>query len=155
MKNLLFVSTLALVLLSSCVTPKPAMFTTNVDFLDYYTIGHQGKILLTESNSYIGEYTSLGSILITQSSGVIKIGTGKSKQKVKFGVDDDIYGTKPEYKTVTTYKTGDFRQATFSSALEEAVNAAEEMGGDAIINLQFRSQDQETVVVSGMVIKRK
>lgn len=154
-KFLSLMAVLMTLVISSCVTVKPSPFTSNVYYLDYYKLGHNGKILLSESNSFSGEYQSIGSIIVSQTSGHVKIETEKSTKKVKVSDVDDIYGIEPEYKTETKYKTGDYKQATFSTALEEAVNAAEDMGGDAIINLQFKQPDSQSVVVSGMVIKRK
>lgn len=138
--------------LSSCVTVKPSPFISNVYYLDYYKLGHSGKILLSESNSYSGDYESIGSIIVNQESGHVRIESEKTKVKVS---DDDVYGNPPTYKTETKYKTGEYKEATFSTALEEAVNTAERMGGDAIINLKYTVLSPTSVSVSGMVIKRK
>lgn len=156
-KVLLLVAAVMTLVMSSCVSQLPK-FRSNVYSLDYYKLGHNGKILLSESNSYSGEYESIGSIIVDQKSGHVRIETEKSTKKVRVSDGDDIYGTEPEYKTETKYKTGDFKQATFSTALEEAVDAAERMGGDAIINLRYNvipDQPGFIVSVSGMVIKRK
>lgn len=151
-KILLLMAALMTLVMSSCVTVKPDPFTSDVYYLDYYKLGHNGKILLSESNSYSGEYQSLGSIIVDQKSGYVKIETEK---KIKVADGDDIYGSQPEYRTETRYKNGDYKLATFSSALEEAVNTAERMGGDAIINLKYENRGYDGVSVSGMVIKRK
>lgn len=156
MKKILFLMAAVMALvMSSCVTVKPDPFTSRVYYLDYYKLGHNGKILLSESNSYSGEYQSIGSIIVEQKSGNVKIEVEKKTKKVKVMPGDDIYGTQPEYETETKYKTGDYKLATFSTALEEAVNTAERMGGDAIINLKYENRGYEGVSVSGMVIKRK
>lgn len=156
MKKFLFLlAALMTLALSSCVTVKPDPFKSSVYYLDYYKLGHNGKILLSESNSYSGDYQSIGSIIVDQKSGHVKIEVEKKTKKVKVEPGDDIYGSQPEYKTETKYKTGDYKQATFSTALEEAVNTAERMGGDAIINLKFENRGMDGLSVSGMVIKRK
>lgn len=152
-KILLLMAALMTLVLSSCVTVKPDPFTSSVYYLDYYKLGHDGKILLSESNSYSGEYQSLGSIIVDQKSGHVKIEVEKTKKKVKVEDGDDIY-SQPEYKTETKYKTGEYKLATFSTALEEAVNTAERMGGDAIINLKYENRGIDGLSVFGMVIKR-
>lgn len=146
-------------IMSSCSSfkPEPIPFRSSVYYLDYYKLGRNGKILLSESNSYSGEYQSIGSIIVDQKSGHVNIEVETTKKIVnaKPMPGDEIYGTQPEYKTETKYKTGDFKYATFSTALEEAVNTAEKMGGDAIINLKYEYRGPDGVSVSGMVIKRK
>lgn len=154
-KILLLMAAVMTLVMSSCLTVKPDQFKSNVNYLDYYKLGHDGKILLSESNSYSGEYQSLGSIIVDQKSGHVKIEVEKKTKKVKVDVGDDIYGSQPEYKTETKYKTGDYKLATFSTALEEAVNTAERMGGDAIINIKYENRGIDGLSVSGMVIKRK
>lgn len=139
--------------LSSCMTPKPTMFSTYVNTIDYYSIGLNGKVLLTESNSYSGEYESLGSIIVQQNSGHVAVDVKTTKKKVS--EDDDIYGSSARYKDDVKYKVGEWKNPSYSEALQVAVEKAVEMGGDAIINLKFDNIGTGTVFVSGMVIKRK
>lgn len=150
-KTLFLMAALMALVMSSC---KP--FQSYVYYLDYYELGHNGKILLTESNSYSGEYDALGSILISQKSGKEVL---DQQTSTKTEVDgDDIYGPISGSKTTTKYKLGKEKKATYSTALEEAVKVAESMGGDAIINLHFNVIPEKSdyrIEVSGMVIKRK
>lgn len=148
-KILLLMAALMTLVMSSC-QPK---FKSQVYYLDYYTIGHNGKVLLTESNSYSGDYAALGSIIINQTGGKEIVNQVSTTKEVE--IDDGIYGSHKESQTKTKYKTGKYKQATFTTALEKAVDVAQEMGGDAIINLHCTVLDPSSVSVSGMVIKRK
>lgn len=148
-------------LLSACKTVEVPHYTTLVSAIDYYSVGLNGKILLTESNSISGDYESLGSIVVTQQSGYEVLETKTTSTEVV--VDDGWYGSHTETKSKTKYKTGEWKTATYQSALEDAVKKAVEMGGDAIINLKLSSQTREPYVgkfvndpvITGMVIKRK
>ncbi len=151
MRKLLFAVTLALMTAITGCAPTGPRFHTFVNTLDYFSIGQNGKILLTESNSYSGDYQSLGSIIITQESGYVKT---EKKPAKKVIVDDGVYGSY-EKDSDPKYKTGDWKFATYQSTLERAVDEAAKMGGNAIINLKFDNIGTTTVTVSGMVIKRK
>ena len=148
---LLTVSMMTLFLSSCVVIPKP-VYSSDVYYLDYFKLGHDGKILLSESNSYSGEYQSIGSIIVEQISGYEQILVSTSTSNERIG--DDIYGEKNVVKKKAKYKLGEFKEANFSSALEEAVAVAEEMGGNAIINLKITTPVDSSVRVTGMVIKR-
>lgn len=150
-KILLLVAALMTLVMSSCL-PK---FSSQVYYLDYYKLGHNGKILLSESNSYSGEYDALGSILVSQKKGQEILDEQTVTKQVH---DDDIYDSGTVTTTTKKYKTGKLKHATYTTALEEAVRVAEERGGDAIINLHFNVIPDKPgfrVEVSGMVIKRK
>lgn len=148
-------------LLSACKTVEGPHYYTLVSAIDYYSVGLNGKILLTESNSISGDYESLGSIVVAPHSGYEVLEAKTTSTEVV--VDDGIYGAHKESKSETKYKTGKWKTATYQSALEEAVKKAVEMGGDAIINLKLTTQICEPYVgkfvsepvVTGMVIKRK
>lgn len=130
-------------------------FSNQSFYLDYYQIGNNGKILLTESNTYSGEYVALGSVLVSQRGGIEEKQV-KVTSKDSF-IDDGVYGA-DDAGIKTKSKLGDRKFATYSTALEEAVKIAQAKGGDAIINLKFKvlpEKPYERVEVSGMVIKRK
>lgn len=162
MKHIAFIAAMTL-LLTSCksMTTVAPEFYSDVNVLDYYKIGLDGKILLTESNSVNFEYESLGSIVVTQYSGYEMI---EKSTSTKESVDDDaIYGARKVTKSKTKYKKGPWKNASYKTELEEAVKKTVEMGGDAIINLKLQvipnASNTESVsytrYISGMVIRRK
>lgn len=133
---------------SSCRAP----MTHATYYIDYQEAG-QGKVFITEANSVSFEYEPLGSILVKETSGVVKITvptTEKDRDK------DSLYDSGPSTKTVTSYS-----KATAQTALNYAAQEAIRLGGDGIINLKLsanldnKGQKIETVTVSGMVIRRK
>lgn len=121
-------------------------------YIDYKEAG-QGKVFISEANSVSFEYEPIGSIVVVESSGVVKT-TVPTTEKERSS--DALYGPGPSTKTVSRYS-----QATAQTALNYAAQQALLLGGDGIINLQLstefdkKGEKVETVTVTGMVIKRK
>lgn len=144
-----FISTIficSLLALVSCRTP----MTHTTYYIDYQEAG-QGKVFITEANSVSFEYEPLGSILVEETSGMIKITVPTTEKERN---SDSIYGTGPTTKTVNSYS-----RATAQTALNYAATEVLLLGGDGIINLQLSATRDKSgtpiVSVSGMVIKRK
>lgn len=154
---------LLVTLLTGCGPSKPPIFTQNVGYVDYYSTGLNGKILITESNSVSFDYIALGSIVVDESPGYESISAVTKTKEVL--TDDELYGAKRQKKKIVKYETGEWRSASLSSALKAAVATADAMGGDAIINLHYepiRVYNESAaryinrgIRVSGMVVKRK
>lgn len=149
MKHIAFLLLVCLLsALSSCHTP----MTHATYYIDYQEAG-QGKVFITEANSVSFEYEPLGSILVEETSGVVKITVPTTEKERN---DDSLYGPGPSTKTVTSYSN-----ATAQTALNYAAQEAIRLGGDGIINLKLsanldsKGRKIETISVSGMVIKRK
>lgn len=147
MKRLLFIlfSALALVALNSCHAP----FSHVTYYVDYQQAG-KGKVFITEANSVSFEYEPLGTILVEEVPGSVKV-TVPTTEKER-AADDGLYGPSTS-KTVTTYS-----QATAQTALNYAAEKAIELGGNGLINVRLSSyldnQKRRVVQVTGMVIKR-
>jgi hypothetical protein len=154
-KLTIIVALLTLMFTVSCVT-KDA-FVQVIGCMDYQKIGH-GKVFISEANSVSFEYTPIVSIIVTESSGhVIKTKKAKKNEPTpNESVGDDIYYASEKDKT----EYGDYREASYESALERAVAICESKGGDGIINLKYYCEyDNENhkwiIAVTGMIIKRK
>lgn len=154
-KLTLIVALLTLMFTVSCA-PKNA-FVQVIGYMDYQKIGH-GKVFISESNSVSFEYTPIASITVIELSGhVIKTKkANKNKPTHNESVGDDIYYASEKDKT----EYGDYREASYESALKRAVAICENNGGDGIINLKYNSKyDEEShewfITVEGMIIKRK
>lgn len=143
MKKILLIAIAALSL-TSCM-PK---FTQSCYVLDYQQANQGGKVFFSESNSVSFDYVPIASIIVVEKDGVVR-------SKIKPSKDDgEIYGTQEALHKISPSK--DYRLATCTSALNYAAKCCLEMGGDAIINLQFdKIEGQEAVYVKGMVIKRR
>lgn len=132
--------------LSSCRTP----MTHATYYIDYQEAG-QGKVFITEANSVSFEYEPLGSILVEETSGMVKVTVPTTKKDRDF---DPLYGAAPSTKSVNSYS-----KATAQTALNYAAQEAIRLGGDGLINLRlssYRDSKGDAVVsVSAMVIKRK
>lgn len=119
-------------------------------YIDYQEAG-QGKVFITEANSVSFEYEPLGSILVEETSGVVKITVPTTEKERNV---DSLYGPGPSTKTVTSYS-----KATAQTALNYAAQEAIRLGGNGIINLRLASVNDgkggAIVSVSGMIIKRK
>lgn len=147
MKHIAFLLTVCLLAaLSSCRAP----MTHATYYIDYQQAG-QGKVFITEANSVSFEYEPLGSILVEETSGMVKL-TVPTTEKERDR--DDLYGTSSTTKTVNSYS-----KATAQTALNYAAQEAILLGGDGIINLRLTSVNDgkggAVVSVSGMIIKRK
>lgn len=146
MKKVLLIAIAAIsVSLTSCL-PK---FSQACYVLDYQQANQGGKVFFTESNSVNFDYEPIASLIVVDKDGVVSRKTKPAKD------DGEIYAAKPgaQYKITPS---SDYRLATCTSALNYAAKCCIEMGGDAIINLQFdKIEGQEAVYVKGMVIKRK
>lgn len=147
MKHITFLLTICLLAaLSSCRAP----MTHATYYIDYHEAG-QGKVFITEANSVSFDYEPLGSILVEETSGMVKLTvptTAKERDK------DDLYGLGTMTKTVNSYS-----KATAQTALNYAAQEAIRLGGDGLINVRLSSsrdgKGDAVVSVSGMVIKRK
>lgn len=119
-------------------------------YIDYQKAG-QGKVFITEANSVSFEYEPLGSILVEEKSGVVKLTVPTTEKERN---DDSLYSIGSSTKTITSYTT-----ATAQTALNYSAKEALRLGGDGIINLRLTSERDRhgnaIVSVSGMVIKRK
>lgn len=121
-------------------------------YIDYKEAG-QGKVFITEANSVSFDYEPLGSILVEETSGMVKLTVPTTEKERN---DDSLYGPGPSTKTVNSYS-----EATAQTALNYAAQEAVRLGGDGIINLRLSSTHDGkgasvvSVSVSGMVIKRK
>ena len=144
---MLFVSLLLLATLNACRPP----FRHATYYIDYQQAG-DGLVFITEANSVSFDYEPMGSVLVEEISGSVKITIPKTKKDRN--VEDGIYGEDVATKTVTSYA-----EATAQSALNYAATVAIRLGGDGIINLKLSTyrgpHNDKIVVVSGMVIKRK
>lgn len=134
-----------LLAVGSCRTP----MTHATYYIDYQEAG-QGKVFITEANSVNFEYVPLGSILVEETSGVVKVTVPTTEKDRNF---DTLYGPGSTTKTVSSYS-----KATAQTALNYAAQEAVRLGGDGIINLRLTSTNDgkggSVVSVSGMVIKR-
>lgn len=133
-------------------------FTQVAYFLDYQQAGN-GKFFISESNSVSFEYEPIGSILIEELPGEVKITTEPRKiEKSRNYRDnyDDIYSKDVSPNPKTKHK---WQYASAQSALNYAVDTATELGGDGLINVKLSSyidkHNNRIVQISGMVIKRK
>lgn len=154
-KLTIIVALLTLMFMVSCM-PKNA-FVQVIGCMDYQKIGH-GKVFISEANSVSFEYTPIVSISVSELSGhVIKTKKAKAnKPNINEGVGDGIYYASEKDKT----EYGDYREASYESALKRAVAICEDNGGDGIINLKYyRDYDYDShrwiITVKGMIIKRK
>ena len=135
--------------LSSCLSHSPL---SHVTYYTDYQEASQGKLFISEANSVNFEYEPLGSILVEEIPGSVKI-TVPTTEKERQRDNDGLYGAVPATKTITSYS-----QATAQTALNYAASQAITMGGDGLINLKLTSyiKDEKRIVqVTGMVIKRK
>ncbi|WP_289862893.1 hypothetical protein [uncultured Duncaniella sp.] len=139
--------------LLSLVSCKPVMLSHQTYYLDYQEAG-QGKVFITEANSVSFEYEPLGSILIVEYPGFVKVtapsGEVSNEKKKLFAAD--LYNNK--------YSNLRYDNASTQSAINYAVEKVLALGGDGIINLRFssyfdKSAQKQVVQISGMVIKRK
>lgn len=146
MKHFTFLLFIGLLLaFSSCRAP----MTHATYYIDYQEAG-QGKVFITEANSVSFEYEPLGSILVEETSGVVKVTVPTTEKERN---SDSLYGPGPATKTVNSYS-----KATAQTALNYAAKEALRLGGNGIINLRLTSTQNgknSVVTVSGMVIKRK
>lgn len=147
MKHFTFLLSISFLLaLGSCKAP----MTHATFYIDYKEAG-QGKVFITESNSVSFDYEPLGSILVEEASGFVKVTVPTTEKERN---EDPLYGPGQSTKTVSSYSL-----ATAQSALNYAAQEAIRLGGDGLINLNLsasRGKSGELVVsVSGMVIKRK
>ena len=145
MKHLSILSiVLGALLLTSCAST----FTHATYYIDYKDAG-QGKLFITESNSVSFDYEPLGSILVEEIPGAVKVSVPISDKERRN--HDDLYTSSS--KTVTSYS-----QATAQTALNYAAQKCIEIGGDGLINVKLNSymddHKRRVVQVSGMVIKR-
>lgn len=147
MKHIAFILSICLLsALSSCRAP----MTHATYYIDYKQAG-QGKVFITEANSVSFEYEPLGSILVEETSGMVKVTVPTTEKERNI---DPLYGSGPETKTVNGYS-----KATAQTALNYAAQEAIRLGGDGLINLRLASsrdgKGDVVVSVSAMVIKRK
>ncbi|WP_289763767.1 hypothetical protein [uncultured Duncaniella sp.] len=137
--------------LSSCQSNNfMPMLSHQTYYLDYKEAG-QGKVFITEANSVSFEYEPLGSILIVEYPGYVKVSdpSGEVQEEKKKLFAANLYNNKE-----SNFK---FQPASIQSAMNYAVEKALALGGDGIINLKFSSDFNATtnvVQISGMVIKR-
>ncbi len=138
--------------LGSCQSNSIApMLSHRAYYLDYKEAG-RGKVFITEANSVSFDYEPLGSILIVEYPGYVKVSdpSGEVQEEKKKLFAANLYNHKDSN---LKYQT-----ASMQSAMNYAVEKALELGGDGIINLHFSPYFDTTtnaVQVSGMVIKRK
>lgn len=147
-----------LLLLNACHTQKPH-FRQEISVLDYAAASLDGKILLTESPSVSFDYISLASVVVSETSGYEVLET-TVETKVEKDFGDTLYAASaPREKKIERNTYGEFKEASPQSALLAAANAANNMGGDAIIGLKVQPiLSGFTTIgysVSGMVVKRR
>lgn len=134
---------------NSCVSvPK---FEQYVGFIDYAKITDEYNVFVTEANSVSFEYSPVGSIDVTEISGMKEVPVVSSVPSDT--IKSSVKSTKGYSKTKSLYVL-----ATPESAVCFAAKKAKEMGGTGIINLDILftvQNNRPAYVVSGMVIKRK
>ena len=138
-KNLLITSIATLV----CVSCVSIPYEKNLMYIDYASISKTYDLFLTEANSVNFEYEPIGSVEVTELSGVVT-----SDYIVEHA--DDIYGN--------SMKKGHKVHASPESAVSSAAKLAKEKGGNGIINLKIQYvfiNNKSGYSISGMVIKRK
>jgi hypothetical protein len=143
MKKILLISTLFMMLLTSCSTvPKSSFYYT--DFKQFYDDG----FFVTESNSLPFDYIPMGSLKVVNNWDEIVV-KGQKVKNTKEVMVDDIYseGT----RTIVPKKV---TAPTAESALKEAKAFADKQGADGIMNLDIRHKDN-AVILNGMLFKRK
>lgn len=142
MKKILALCVFAALMMSSCA-PSISPFKQSAGYIDYSVFP---GMFLTESNSVSFEYQPIASLYASEVTGAYKV----EKKRIR---TDEIYGSDyVEYD-------GKIRFANPQSALKFAVEKAEALGGNGIINLKIEpyvySDGRDAYFVSGMVIKRK
>lgn len=142
MKKILTLCAVAALIMSSCA-PTIEPFKQTAGFIDYSMFP---GMFLTESNSVSFEYQPIASLYASEVTGAYKV----EKKRIR---TDEIYGS--EYVEYD----GKIRFANPQSALIFAVEKAEALGGNGIINLKVEpytyKDGRDAYFVSGMVIKRK
>lgn len=137
------------IMLNSCVSaPK---FEQYVGFIDYVKIADEYNVFVTEANSVSFDYSPVGSIDVTEISGMKEVPVVSSVPSDT--IKSSVKSAKGYSKTKSLYVL-----ATPESAVCFAAKKAKEMGGNGIINLDIQftvHNNRPAYVVSGMVIKRK
>lgn len=139
--------------LTSCFPTQK--FSRTLSFVDFSSYTKDG-FFLTELESVPFDYTTIGTMSVSETSGVDKEYVQDAKEATGFKkYEDGIYGS-PSKKTDKHW-----RSANFYSCLDALVEEAKFAGGDGIVKLQMGfGFDKEgrwdgSLNVSGMVIKRK
>lgn len=133
------------IVFNSCVSIPMPTYEKNAFYVDYSQVSAVYGVFLTEATSVNFDYDPIGSIEVTELSGVIT-----SEQIVE--QVDDIYG-----KSTKTVKKGEYLYASTESVVSTVAKLAKEKGGDGIINLKIKyvfQNDKPGYSISGMVIKR-
>ena len=153
----LFVIALTL-MLTACVSSRYPFIQTS-GYFDYSYLFEKG-FFVTESNSVSFNYTPVGSVYASESSGYLKKEKAPKRMTSKAinKKQDQLY---PENDPFPKY--GDYREATVKSVLDEIYKQAIALGANGVINLKISFSDPVVtkteikgsgITITGMAIKK-
>lgn len=136
---------IAFPLLIGCVSVPKYPYIKTSSVIDYSEFAKRG-FFITEANSVSFDYTALGSVSSKVSGGYEVISETR-----RMDMKDDVYS---QTKSGAKIKYGKYIPAYIEDALDAIHNQSIEIGANGVINLRITYPDNETVVVTGMAIKR-